>query len=354
MRDASICMALRARNTRRFSRASLVAALVAALATAGCIERRMTIRSNPPGAAVYVDDYQIGTTPVAVNYTYYGTRKIRLVKDGYETVTVFQPMPTPWYDWFGIDFFSENVWPGKIRDERGYEYQMQPMVIASSDQLLERAQQLRASGQSIVPASATQPVVVGPPVAAPAAETLSPATIVPQNTLPAPTIPQNMPIPQSTLPAPAIQPNVSPAPQVTYPQPSTISPPITSGPTYAPPGSAVPNYVPPGTTAPYSSAPAPSAPYLPPSNSGPAFSSPGGFGVGGASPATAPSAAPMPLFPESGPAGSPIYSPPPSAAPALLQARPPHRRRIRFRPVGGRWDNCHNRPTLRSRARKSG
>ena len=103
----------------------------------------MTIRSNPPGAAVYVDDYQIGTTPVAVNYTYYGTRKIRLVKDGFETLTVYQPMPAPWYQYFGIDFFSENIWPGKIRDERSYDYQMSPMVMVSNDQLLNRAEQLR-------------------------------------------------------------------------------------------------------------------------------------------------------------------------------------------------------------------
>ena len=39
-------------------------AAVVVLATAGgCVERRMTIRSNPPGALVYVDDYEIGITP---------------------------------------------------------------------------------------------------------------------------------------------------------------------------------------------------------------------------------------------------------------------------------------------------
>src|SRR4051812_48980499 len=38
-----------------------LALLVAMLA--GCVERRFTIRSNPPGAQVYVDDYEIGTTP---------------------------------------------------------------------------------------------------------------------------------------------------------------------------------------------------------------------------------------------------------------------------------------------------
>ena len=36
--------------------------------SAGCVQRRMTVRSNPPGALVYVDDYQIGTTPVSVEW----------------------------------------------------------------------------------------------------------------------------------------------------------------------------------------------------------------------------------------------------------------------------------------------
>ncbi|MEI6037860.1 MAG: PEGA domain-containing protein, partial [Planctomycetota bacterium] len=41
-------------------------------ASTGCVQRRMTIRSNPPGALVYVDDYQIGATPVSTDFIYYG------------------------------------------------------------------------------------------------------------------------------------------------------------------------------------------------------------------------------------------------------------------------------------------
>src|SRR5947207_3095709 len=121
----------------RFRGVAAALAMLASMANlAGCVQRRMTIRSNPPGAQVYVDDYEIGSTPVAHSFTYYGTRKIRLVKDGYETLTVYQPMPTPWYDVPGIDFFSENIWPGKIRDERTFNYQMTPMVQVPTDQLL--------------------------------------------------------------------------------------------------------------------------------------------------------------------------------------------------------------------------
>jgi hypothetical protein len=126
----------------------------------GCVERRMTIRSNPPGALVYVDDYDIGITPVSTSFIYYGTRKIRLVKDGYETLTVMQPIPPPWYEFYGVDFVSENFVPGQIRDQRVFDFQLKPQMLVPSDQLLSRAEQLR---RGMHPA----PVVAGPAAIAP-------------------------------------------------------------------------------------------------------------------------------------------------------------------------------------------
>lgn len=135
----------------------VVAALVLAGST-GCVQRRMTIRSNPPGALVYVDDYEIGTTPVSTDFTYYGTREIRLVKDGYETLTVKQPIPAPWYQVFPFEFFADNVVPGEIRDERVIDLQMSPQVMVATDQLKNRAEGLRQS---------THVAAQGIPIAAP-------------------------------------------------------------------------------------------------------------------------------------------------------------------------------------------
>jgi len=103
----------------------------------------MTIRSNPPGAFVYVDNYPIGTTPVSTNYTHYGTRSIRLVKDGYETQTVEERIAAPWYQVPPLDFVSENLVPGEIRDHRTLDYQMQPQMVVPADILLDRAEDLR-------------------------------------------------------------------------------------------------------------------------------------------------------------------------------------------------------------------
>ncbi|MBN2577443.1 MAG: PEGA domain-containing protein [Pirellulales bacterium] len=141
------------------------------LCAGGCVQRRMTIRSNPPGALVYVDDYEnpIGMTPCSSNFTYYGTRKIRLVKDGYETLTVMQPIPEPWYEFPPLEFVAENLVPGEIRDQRVLEYQLTPQMVVPTDQLRARAEQLRGSVHA---AANVPPGALAPPSAA-----VSPGTV---------------------------------------------------------------------------------------------------------------------------------------------------------------------------------
>lgn len=127
------------------------------------MQRRMTVRSNVPGAQVYVDNYEIGRTPVSTDFTYYGDRDVRLVKDGYETLKVRQPVNAPWYQFPGIDFISENLWPWEIRDERNFNYQMQPQYLVPTETILSRAEEMRtANNASIASPVATQPLVVQP------------------------------------------------------------------------------------------------------------------------------------------------------------------------------------------------
>jgi hypothetical protein len=105
----------------------------------------MTIRSNPPGAVVYIDDQQIGTTPVSTSFTYYGTRKFRLVKSGFETLTTLQKIQPPWYQVPPLDFVSENLLGREFRDERILDFTLEPQRIVSTTELLNRANGLRNS-----------------------------------------------------------------------------------------------------------------------------------------------------------------------------------------------------------------
>ena len=163
----------------------------------GCVQRRMTIRSNPPGALVYVDDYQVGTTPVSTDFVYYGTRKIRLIKDGYDTLTVQQPFPVPWYEIFPLDFVTENLWPWEIRDERVVDLAMVPMGTVPAETVVSRAELARRSAGS------------GPPV--PVAPVAVPSLSLPPSV--SPVTPNVLPqAPVEPLPLPSTGP-VFPAPQ---------------------------------------------------------------------------------------------------------------------------------------------
>jgi hypothetical protein len=127
----------------------------------------MTIRSNPAGALVFVDDQEIGVTPVSTSFTYYGTRKIQLFKDGFETVTAKQRFPLTWYQWPVVEFFAENLWPFELRDERYVDFDMVPQQIVPNEKLLERAESLRTSARQGHVTPMWNPNVV-PPVTAPA------------------------------------------------------------------------------------------------------------------------------------------------------------------------------------------
>lgn len=130
------------------------------LTTCGCVRRRMTIRSNPSGALVFVDDQKIGVTPVSTAFTYYGTRKIQLFKDGFEPQTVKQRFSAPWYQLPVVDFISENLWPTEIRDERLVEVQMAPLQVVPNEQLIGRADALRNNSRAdrVTPMLNVQPV----------------------------------------------------------------------------------------------------------------------------------------------------------------------------------------------------
>ncbi|MEM6330830.1 MAG: PEGA domain-containing protein [Planctomycetota bacterium] len=151
-----------------------VALLLAAavLTTPGCVRRRLTVQTNPPGALVYVDNQPIGTSPCSTDFTYYGTREIRMVKPGYETLTVNQPIPTPWYETPGVDFISENLVPLKIRDNRTVAFNLSPQRVVPAEELIGRGQELRGQAQAppaIVPAGGTDPFLPLPAQALPAA-----------------------------------------------------------------------------------------------------------------------------------------------------------------------------------------
>jgi hypothetical protein len=203
-----------------FRRATLAIVLAAMLLPTGCVRRRLAVRSNPPGALVFVDNQQIGTTPCSVDFTYYGTREIRLVKPGFETLTVNQPIPTPWYEFPPIDFVSENLVPNKIMDHRTASFELQPQLIVPTEQLLDRANELRQAtleSATVPAASVAIPNAMAPLSPMPAGPPMGTVPIgspfdAPQPLTPTPLPPTSSVAPPSTfLPTPAPAPFAPPA-----------------------------------------------------------------------------------------------------------------------------------------------
>jgi PEGA domain len=126
--------------------AACLAIAGAALCT-GCVERRYTLRTEPPGALAIVNGEEVGQTPVSRSFYYYGDREITFILDGYETKTLIQPVKAPWWDNLFFEFFTENLVPFNLRDEREFKYQLTPASSPRASDLRDRAEQLRSEAQ---------------------------------------------------------------------------------------------------------------------------------------------------------------------------------------------------------------
>ena len=54
----------------------------------------------------------------------------------------------PWYQWPGLDFVSETLWPGEIRDERIIDVELVPKVLEPATDVVERADSLRTQSRT--------------------------------------------------------------------------------------------------------------------------------------------------------------------------------------------------------------
>jgi hypothetical protein len=98
-----------------------------------------------------VNGEEIGQTPVSRSFYYYGDREITLLLDGFETRTIIQPIKAPWWDNLFTEFFTENLVPMNLRDEREFRYQLTPASSPRAADLRDRAEQLRSSAQVLPP-----------------------------------------------------------------------------------------------------------------------------------------------------------------------------------------------------------
>lgn len=123
---------------------ALLALLLCLLPLAGCVERIMKINSQPPGAVVIVNDEEVGLTPATFSFLWYGDYDIILRKQGYRTIKTHHRVNAPWYQIPPLDFISEHLVIGTIRDEHTLpEFQLQLDEPPPADQVVKDAVELR-------------------------------------------------------------------------------------------------------------------------------------------------------------------------------------------------------------------
>lgn len=92
------------------------ALLLVVLGTTGCVERLLQVRSDPPGASVFVNGKEVGKTPCDYPFAFYGTVDVAMRLQGHELHREVTKLHIPWYELFPLDFFAEFLWPGRLRD----------------------------------------------------------------------------------------------------------------------------------------------------------------------------------------------------------------------------------------------
>jgi hypothetical protein len=121
----------------------IVFSLIAAIILCGCVERKLTINTEPEGALVVLNDEEIGTSPVTVSFEWYGDYNVRLSKEGFETLKTHRKLKGPWYDQFPFDFFVGVLSPKRTVDEYEWTFALSPKKQVSRDDLIRNAHELK-------------------------------------------------------------------------------------------------------------------------------------------------------------------------------------------------------------------
>jgi hypothetical protein len=120
----------------------LLSAAVLTAAAAGCVERTLTINSDPADALVAVNDEQIGRSPVTVSFNWYGDYSVRISKEGYETLQTHRKLRRPWHDRFPFDLFAQ-IWPRRLTDRHVWNFELAEKKTPDRQELIDKALQMK-------------------------------------------------------------------------------------------------------------------------------------------------------------------------------------------------------------------
>ena len=120
----------------------------------GCVERSITLVSDPPGSLVYLNDVQQGTTPCTVQFKWYGDYSVRLRKKEnigtllhpnyvYYYLHTHRTTRRPWFQWYGVDLFA-SLLPMEFKDHKIWAFVVPKVPELTTRKLIQKANKLKA------------------------------------------------------------------------------------------------------------------------------------------------------------------------------------------------------------------
>jgi len=119
--------------------------LVMILLVPGCVERTITITSEPNGALVHLNDEEVGRTPLTVPFTWYGVYDVRLEKKGYQPLWTTGAAKAPLWETPGPDLVAEAL--PNVKSHINWHFIMEEVIDPiefDRAALVERADDLRS------------------------------------------------------------------------------------------------------------------------------------------------------------------------------------------------------------------
>ena len=114
----------------------------------GCVERTITVRTDPPGALLTVNEVPHGRTPVTFPFTWYGQYRVLVEHPQYQTLQTSRQVPAPLYQWPGIDFICEVLLPFEFHDHHDWSFTMAPRHPVPTEELIDRAEDFRRQAET--------------------------------------------------------------------------------------------------------------------------------------------------------------------------------------------------------------
>jgi hypothetical protein len=128
-------------SVRKLQNIALIILLTSICFCIGCVERKLTIITEPSGALVALNDEEIGFSPVTVGFEWYGDYSVRITKDGYQTLNTHQNLKRPLRDVAPFDLLDDMF---RTRtDAYTWTFELEPYQEPNKAELIEDALELQ-------------------------------------------------------------------------------------------------------------------------------------------------------------------------------------------------------------------